>query len=73
MEPISAAMAAFSVVSAGVKAGKDLASLGKPLGKLFDGIDEAKQKHSKKETVLLLYLQMNKPLTPSWQKNRQKI
>ena len=48
MEPISTAMAAFSVVSAGVKAGKDIASLAKPLGKLFDGIDEAKKDHSNK-------------------------
>ena len=49
MEPISTAMAAFSVVSAGIKAGRDLGSLAKPLGQLFDGIDDAKGKHNKKK------------------------
>ena len=49
MDPISTAMAAFSVVSAGVKAGRDIGSLAKPLAKLFDGIDEAKTTHNRKK------------------------
>ena len=40
MEPISVAVAAFGAIKAGVSAGKELHSLGKQVGQLFDAIDE---------------------------------
>merc|ERR1711995_217009 len=54
MDPISSAMAAFSVVSAGIKAGRDLSSLARPLAKMFDGIDDAKTSHNKKKNGLFV-------------------
>lgn len=54
MDPISSAMAAFSVVSAGIKAGRDLGSLARPLAKMFDGIDDAKTSHNKKKNGLFV-------------------
>lgn len=49
MEPISAAIAAFSAIKAGVSAGKEITSLAKDVGALFDGIDAAKHQHSQKK------------------------
>ena len=71
MEPISAAMAAFSVVSAGVKAGKDIASLAKPLGKLFDGIDEAKKDHSQKRNGAFSSLSANEEALSTFMAKKQ--
>tara|TARA_X000001036_G_scaffold405414_1_gene413404 strand:- start:228 stop:677 length:450 start_codon:yes stop_codon:yes gene_type:complete len=48
MEPISLAVSALGAIKAGISAGKELHSLTKPLAKLFDGIDDAKRKHSSK-------------------------
>ena len=45
-------MAAFTAVQTGIKMGKDISSLGKELGKLFDGIDAAKSDHAKRKSGL---------------------
>jgi hypothetical protein len=50
VEPISAAIAAFSAIKAGVSAGKEITSLAKDVGTLFDGIDAAKHQHSQKRS-----------------------
>lgn len=49
MEPITAAMAAFSALKAGVSAGREIASMGKQVGKMFDAIDECRSDHTKKK------------------------
>ena len=50
MEPITTAMAAFSAIKAGVSAGREIASLGKEIGSLFDAIDNVKGDHQKKKS-----------------------
>ena len=52
MEPISVAVAAFGAIKAGVSAGKELHSLGKQVGQLFDAIDEVKGAHTKKKSSI---------------------
>ncbi len=52
MEPISVAVAAFGAIKAGVNAGKELHSLGKQVGQLFDAIDEVKGAHNKKKNSI---------------------
>jgi hypothetical protein len=54
MEPISAAVAAFTALKAGVAAGREIASLGKQIGTLFDAIDQCKSDHSKKKNRQVL-------------------
>lgn len=54
MEPISAAMAAFGAVKAGITAGKELHSLAKDLGKMWDACDEVNREHSKKRSGQVL-------------------
>lgn len=48
MEPVSI-VAAFGAVKAGISAGQEIVSLVKPLSKLFDQIDDAKNSHNKKK------------------------
>ena len=48
MDPITIAMASFSAVKAGVSAGKEITSLAKDIGSLFQAIDDIKDDHSKK-------------------------
>ena len=45
MEPITACMAAFSAVKAGVAAGKEIHSLFSDVGKLWDSIEAVKKHH----------------------------
>jgi hypothetical protein len=52
MDPISIALASFSAVKAGVAAGKEITSLAKDLGSLFDAIDEVKGDHEKKRSSI---------------------
>tara|TARA_B100002019_G_scaffold229762_1_gene203181 strand:+ start:365 stop:808 length:444 start_codon:yes stop_codon:yes gene_type:complete len=54
MEPISAAMAAFGAVKAGITAGKELHTLAKDLGKMWDAVDEVNRDHSKKRNRQVL-------------------
>jgi hypothetical protein len=54
VEPISAAVAAFSAIKAGVAAGKEITSLAKDIGTMFDGIESAKAEHSKKRNRQIL-------------------
>ena len=49
-DPLSTALAAFSAIKAGVAAGRQIQDLAKDIGKLWDGIDEAKQQHNKKKS-----------------------
>lgn len=46
MEPITMAVAAFNGIKAGVAAGKEISSLAKDIGKMFDAIDNVKQEHN---------------------------
>jgi len=48
MDPITIAMASFSAVKAGVSAGKEITSLAKDIGSLFQAIDDIKDDRSKK-------------------------
>lgn len=48
MDPITIAMASFSAVKAGVSAGKEITSLAKDIGSLFQAIDDINDDHSKK-------------------------
>lgn len=54
MEPISAAMAAFGAVKAGITAGKELHTLAKDLGTMWDACDEVNREHSKKRNRQVL-------------------
>ena len=47
MEPISVAVAAFGAIKAGVSAGKEMTSLAKDIGRMFDAIDAVKNDHNK--------------------------
>jgi len=49
MEPITACMAAYSAVKAGVAAGKEIHSLFSDVGKLWDSIDAVKKHHVKQK------------------------
>ena len=46
MEPITMAVAAFNGIKASVAAGKEISSLAKDIGKMFDAIDSVKQEHN---------------------------
>jgi len=51
-DPLSTAVAAFTAIKAGVSAGRQIQDLAKDIGKLWDGIDQAKQQHNKKKASL---------------------
>jgi len=48
-DPISIAVASFGAIKAGVAAGKEIQSLAKDIGSLWDSIDAVKQDHAKKK------------------------
>lgn len=50
-DPISVGLAAFSAIKAGVAAGKEIQSLAKDIGSLWDSIDAAKETHNKKKNA----------------------
>lgn len=50
MEPVTAAVAAFSALKAGVAAGKEITSLAKEIGTLWNSIDEINNAHNKKKS-----------------------
>jgi hypothetical protein len=50
MEPVTAAVAAFSALKAGVAAGKEITSLAKEIGTLWNSIDEITHQHNKKKS-----------------------
>jgi len=54
MEPISAAIAAFGAVKAGIEAGREISSLAAPLAKMWDSCDEVRAQHSKKRNSQFL-------------------
>jgi len=47
MEPITILMGSFSAIKAGVSAGKEMTSLAKDIGQLFDAIDAIRNDHNK--------------------------
>lgn len=49
VDPITGITAAYAAVQTGIKMGKEISSLGKDLGVLFDFIDNAKSGHAKKK------------------------
>tara|TARA_Y100000590_G_scaffold87048_2_gene97496 strand:- start:1645 stop:2091 length:447 start_codon:yes stop_codon:yes gene_type:complete len=49
VEPITAAVAAFSAVKKGIQVGKDLHDMAGDIGKLWGGIDAARGAHTKKK------------------------
>ena len=49
MEPITAAVAAFSAVKKGIHVGKDLHDMAGDIGKLWGGIDAARGAHNQKK------------------------
>ncbi len=49
MEPITAAVAAFTAVKKGIQVGKDLHDMAGDIGKLWGGIDAARGAHTKKK------------------------
>ena len=53
MEPITLAISAFTAIKAGVSAGKEITSMGKDIGKMFDAIDEVKGSHRKKKNGII--------------------
>ena len=50
MDPITIAMASFTAIKAGVSAGKEITSLAKDIGSLFEAIDQAKDSNDKKRS-----------------------
>lgn len=52
MDPITIAMASFSAIKAGVSAGKEITSLAKDIGSLFEAIDQVKDNHDKKRSSI---------------------
>lgn len=52
MDPITIAMASFTAIKAGVSAGKEITSLAKDIGSLFEAIDQAKDSHDKKRSSI---------------------
>lgn len=49
MEPLTAVLGAYAAIKTGVKAGRDIQALAGDIGKLFDGIDDVRNAHSKKK------------------------
>lgn len=47
MEPITVLMGSFTAIKAGVSAGREITSLAKDVGKLFDAIDDIRNDHNK--------------------------
>lgn len=47
MEPITVLMGSFTAIKAGVSAGREMTSLAKDVGKLFDAIDDIRNDHNK--------------------------
>tara|TARA_E500000081_G_scaffold152836_1_gene185877 strand:- start:413 stop:871 length:459 start_codon:yes stop_codon:yes gene_type:complete len=47
MEPITVLMGSFTAIKAGVSAGREMTSLAKDIGKLFDAIDDIRNDHNK--------------------------
>ena len=54
MDPLTAGIAAFNAIKVGVRAGKEIHSLGKEIGSLFDAIDDSRKTHEKKKRRDLL-------------------
>jgi len=54
MEPISAAIAAFGAIKAGVSAGRELTSMAKELGKMWDSCEAVNSEHQKKKNRQIL-------------------
>jgi|TARA_R110000787_G_scaffold217060_1_gene325967 transcription initiation factor TFIIIB Brf1 subunit/transcription initiation factor TFIIB len=52
-DPLSIAIASFTAIKAGVSAGKEIQSLAKDIGSLWDSIDAVKNDHSKKKNSVL--------------------
>lgn len=50
MEPITAAVAAFTAVKSGIQAGRELQDMVGDLGKLWGGLDSARASHTQKRT-----------------------
>ena len=50
MEPITAAVAAFTAVKSGIQAGRELQDMVGELGKLWGGLDSARANHTQKRT-----------------------
>lgn len=50
MEPITAAVAAFTAVKSGIQAGRELQDMVGELGKLWGGLDTARASHNQKRT-----------------------
>ena len=53
MEPITAAVAAFTAVKSGIKAGRELQDMVGELGKLWGGLDSARASHNQRRTKAL--------------------
>tara|TARA_B100001059_G_C17641524_1_gene479671 strand:- start:19 stop:462 length:444 start_codon:yes stop_codon:yes gene_type:complete len=51
VEPITAAVAAFTAVKKGIQVGKDLHDMAGDIGKLWGGIDAARGAHTKKKNT----------------------
>jgi Skp family chaperone for outer membrane proteins len=47
MEPITVLMGSFTAIKAGVSAGREITTLAKDVGKLFDAIDDIRNDHNK--------------------------
>jgi len=54
MEPISTAIAAFGAIKAGISAGKEITSMAKDLGRLWDSVEEVNSEHHKKRNRQIL-------------------
>lgn len=54
MEPITAAVAAFTAVKKGIQVGKDLHDMAGDIGKLWGGIDAARGAHTKKKGAVFI-------------------
>ena len=54
MEPISVAIAAFGAIKAGVSAGREITSMAKDLGKMWDSCEAVQQDHNKKKNRQIL-------------------
>jgi len=52
-DPLSIAIASFTAIKAGVSAGKEIQSLAKDIGSLWDSIDAVKNDHNKKKNSVL--------------------
>lgn len=54
MEPISTAIAAFGAIKAGISAGKEITSMAKDLGSMWDSCEAVQQDHNKKKNRQIL-------------------